>query len=66
MNTRKCTKFLQNTKRSSLCKNNDVGSKMHDPQDADYFGQLLGTRGQQVTSNNRALILGTKYSYFQS
>lgn len=65
MNTRKCTKFLQNTKRSSLCKNNDVGSKMHDPQDADYFGQLLEW-GQQVTSNNRALILGTKYSYFQS
>lgn len=38
---------------------------MHDPQDADYFGQLLEW-GQQVTSNNRALILGTKYSYFQS
>lgn len=65
MNTRKCTKFLQNTKRSSLCKNSNVGSKMHDPQDADYFGQLLEW-GQQVTSNNRALILGTKYSYFQS
>lgn len=65
MNTRKCTKFLQNTKRLSLCKTNNVGSKMHDPQDADYFGQLLEW-GQQVTSNNRALILGTKYSYFQS
>lgn len=65
MNACKCTKFLQNTKRFSLCKNNNVGSKMYDPQDADYFGQLLEW-GQQVMNNNRALILGTKYSYFQS
>lgn len=65
MNTCKCTKFSQNIKRISLCKNNNVGPKMHDPQDADYFGQLLEW-GQQVMSNNRALFLGTKYSYFQS
>lgn len=56
---------LQNTKRFSLCKNNNVGPKMHDPQDADYCGQLLEWE-QQVMSDNRALILGTKYSYFQS
>lgn len=65
MNACKWSKFLLNTKRFSLCQNNNLGSKMHDLQDADYFGQLLEW-GQQVMSNNGALILGTKYSYFRS
>lgn len=40
-NTCKHLKYLQNTKRFPLCKNNNIGSKMHDLQDADYFGLLL-------------------------
>lgn len=66
-NTKTCKHitFLQNTKKFPLCKNNNIGHTMHNLQDADYFGQYLrGDRSSSVTSNTRALILGTKHSYF--
>jgi len=47
INTCKHTKFLQNTKRFSRCKKNNVGHKMPNLQGADHFGQLLEW-GQQV------------------